>query len=317
MEQHDENKALQRFLSDHGLAGQYLAQAITSFLPVAELIAARKKALAESRPLLISLVGSQGSGKTTLSELLALSLRQSGFRVECFSLDDFYLRRSERIRLAQEVHPLLATRGVPGTHDMGLLREVMEGLLAGESVTIPRFDKSRDDRFPAEMHTHVNGTLDIILLEGWCWGALSQSQTALQRPINALEQAEDAERVWRSYSNQVLRSDFEPLYRKVDSWLMLKAPSFNCVYRWRLEQEQKLARSRSDDSGSEIMDAAGIRRFISFFQRITEQLLEELPERADLVWHLDSHRQVQDMTGPWLSLLSIDSAIDQPYGPIR
>ena len=36
------------------------------------------------------------------------------------SLDDLYLPKAERLRLARDVHPLLATRGVPGTHDVAL-----------------------------------------------------------------------------------------------------------------------------------------------------------------------------------------------------
>ncbi len=67
------------------------------------------------------LAGLQGSGKSTLAAQLCAALTQRGIATLAMSLDDFYFGRGERKRLARDVHPLLATRGVPGTHDLDLL----------------------------------------------------------------------------------------------------------------------------------------------------------------------------------------------------
>jgi len=84
-------------------------------------------------PLIFGMCGAQGSGKSTLARALAGRFP----RAVALSIDDFYLTRAERLRLAKEVHPLLATRGVPGTHDLDLANAVLTALERGEPVALP------------------------------------------------------------------------------------------------------------------------------------------------------------------------------------
>jgi len=196
---------------------------------------------------------------------------------------------------------LLATRGVPGTHDMTLLNHTLDALLdpaATGPVAIPRFDKAVDDRRPdAQLH-QVSGGVDLVLLEGWCMGAVAQAAELLEQPVNALERDEDPDGHWRSYVNTVLAREFEPLYRRVDQWVMLRAPSFGCVYRWRMEQEQKLAASAAAGAADRIMDAAQVSRFIQYYQRLTDHCLEQLPERIHHLYALNERRQVTAYSQP-------------------
>jgi len=214
-------------------------------------------------------------------------------RALSLSVDDFYLTRAERESLASTVHPLLATRGVPGTHDMLLLERTLTALLTKEpsAVEVPRFDKAVDDRRPRHAWDTVAGGVDVVLLEGWCLGARQQTDAELAEPANVLEAQEDATGQWRHYVNEVLGRDFEPLYGLVDQWVMLGAPSFDCVYRWRLEQEQKLAQSSLGDA---IMSASQVARFIQFYERITRHCLQRLPPRVHDFYQLDEQRQVID-----------------------
>src|SRR6185437_8649015 len=76
-------------------------------------------------PLVLGLCGAQGSGKSILARSLADRFASRGRRVAVLSLDDLYLTKAERSRLAQEVHPLLGTRGVPGTHDVALGLQIL------------------------------------------------------------------------------------------------------------------------------------------------------------------------------------------------
>src|SRR5689334_11864372 len=91
------------------------------------------------RLLTIGINGAQGSGKSTLAALLHDLLEDgAGLRTVVLSIDDFYRTRAERQGLAREVHPLLETRGVPGTHDVALARHVLARLRElgrGESLT--------------------------------------------------------------------------------------------------------------------------------------------------------------------------------------
>lgn len=244
------------------------------------------------KPVLIAINGCQGSGKTTVCDYLRVDLEENhGLRVVSLSLDDFYLTRAQRQELARVVHPLLSTRGVPGTHDMPLLRSTLAALLAqtSDAVEIPRFDKALDDRRPGSGVEVVSGDVDVVLLEGWCLGARGQTEAELVEPVNELEACDDPDGKWRRYVNEILLREFESLYALVDLWVMLAAPSFDCVYQWRLEQEQKLA-SRSCGEG--IMSASQLSRFIQFYERITRHCLAQLPGRSHYVYQLDQHRQV-------------------------
>jgi len=116
-------------LERHQLPPAYLRYAQKWFDPLAEWLAGHQ--FGAKRPLLVAVNGCQGSGKTTVCDYLAALLEADhGCRVVALSLDDFYLTRAQREVLARSVHPLLATRGVPGTHDMQLLEQTLEALLA-------------------------------------------------------------------------------------------------------------------------------------------------------------------------------------------
>ena len=97
------------------------------------------------RPLVLGLCGAQGSGKSTLSLALCERLRAKGLANASLSLDDLYLAPESRAILARTIHPLLAIRGVPGTHDVALGEQILDDLIAGRPTLLPRFDKA-DDR---------------------------------------------------------------------------------------------------------------------------------------------------------------------------
>src|SRR5690606_36429030 len=131
------------------------------------------------------------SGKSTATEHVAKQLRADGIRTATLSLDDLYLPRAARVELAQRVHPLLETRGPPGTHDIDLGRALFRAVANGEAAALPRFDKATDDRGSPETWEHAPANTEVLLFEGWCVGARPESLAALQNPINALEEQED------------------------------------------------------------------------------------------------------------------------------
>lgn len=280
----------------HGLQEKYLQHAQTWFDPVAASLVEFQAAA--GAPILVAVNGAQGSGKSTLADYLVASLSSSyNISAVALSLDDFYYTHAQRAHLAQTVHPLLLTRGVPGTHDLRLLNATLDGLMDGSrysTTNIPRFDKARDDRRAESDWDAVKRPIDIVIVEGWCVGALAQSEQQLIAPINALEAEEDQDGRWRSHVNQVLAEQFPPLYRRVDQWLMLQAPSFDCVYRWRLEQECKLADGLASNSNLKVMSDAEIAKFIQYYQRITEQCLLELPGRVNHLFRLGEEREILD-----------------------
>ena len=249
--------------------------------PLTQWLAARAR---RGQPPLIGLNGSQGSGKSTLAAALRERLAAAGVRAAILSIDDLYLGRAEREALAATVHPLLRTRGVPGTHDLALARQVLQALRQPQNaeVAVPAFVKARDDRAAPEQWPLLRTPLDLVLFEGWCVGTPPQDEAGLLPPVNALEAREDADGRWRRYVNEQLAGGYADLFAGLDALLFLQAPDFDCIYRWRLQQEAGNAAA----AGTPGMEPAALRRFIQHYERLTRHALRVLPGRADLVVEL-------------------------------
>jgi D-glycerate 3-kinase len=160
-----------------------------------------------------------------------------------------------------------------------------------DAIALPRFDKAIDDRVSRSQWPEVSGPLDLIILEGWCVGSQSVPDAELAEPINSLERDEDEDGVWRRYANEHLRTQYAPIFAQLDALIFLRAPSFDAILRWRLEQEEKLATvSKSGSNG--LMNREEIERFILFFERITRANLETLDQHADMVLRLDDSHGV-------------------------
>lgn len=268
-------------LQAENLAVDAMAQNYASvYLPLADWLNQQH----QNGMRIIGINGAQGSGKSTLCKLLALLLQQ-GFNksVAVLSLDDFYFTREQRCKLAQSIHPLLQTRGVPGTHDVALAIATLVSLKNGLPVTLPRFDKSQDDRASESAWPVIQHPVDIILFEGWCVGALPQTATQLEQPVNSLEAQQDTQGIWRQYVNTKLAGEYQSLFALVDVLLMLKVPSFDKVYDWRALQESKLQQGMSNEQ---------LHYFIMHYERLTRHLLDEMPQRADRVLQIGDDHQI-------------------------
>jgi len=278
------------FIKQEQLPASYCQNIDLWFQDLADDLAALQKKKAST--LIVGLQGLQGSGKSTLAKLL-ICLLSPELSVVTLSLDDFYLPRQQRQRLAEQIHPLLAIRGVPGTHDVALALACIEKLQRQNDdgfCLIPRFDKSRDDRLPESQWQRVVGSVDLIILEGWCVGAEPQTAEQLLAPMNNLEKNEDAEAVWRNHVNDCLAAEYQMLFKKIEYLLLLNPPSFEMVYEWRLLQEQKL--SQQSDEKNRLMNKTELRRFIDHFERLTRHCLQSLPQRAERVFELNVEHNV-------------------------
>ncbi|WP_294099806.1 kinase [Sphingomonas sp.] len=246
---------------------------------IADLIAAQLPERGARRPFVLGIAGAQGSGKSTVARELAIRL---GCPV--LSLDDLYLDGAARRTLAAEVHPLLATRGVPGTHDPARGLRVIEALAKPETTLLPRFDKARDEPAPPEPW---QGPANIVILEGWCLGARPQPEDELVKPLNALEAERDPDGIWRHWVNARL-ANYRALFERIDLLVFLAAPDFEIVGKWRAEQEHALKRARGEDAG---MSATELATFIQHYQRLTEHMLRHGREWADMTIALNAKRR--------------------------
>ncbi|MCQ2225659.1 MAG: hypothetical protein MJZ14_08080 [Paludibacteraceae bacterium] len=263
------------------------------YMPLANLI---KMGFDTSITRIIGVNGAQGAGKTTFGTLLKVVLEKAlGLKVVQFSIDDIYLSHAERRKLAEEVHPLLATRGVPGTHDVKLGEDTLDALCkagAKDITLIPRFNKAMDDPYPRSEWEQFMGRPDVIIFDGWFMGAVEQKETDLLTPVNALEREEDPYCVWRRYVNSQLKDNYKSLFNRLDLLVMLKVPSFDKVYEWRALQEEKLRIKTQGQKNLRVMSDEELNRFISHYERLTRHILNEMPSRADVLFSVSNDHRI-------------------------
>jgi len=249
--------------------------------------------------------GCQGSGKSTLVALMAKVMRAVyGVSTVVLSLDDFYLTKFARAGLVESIHPLFATRGVPGTHDLALLNETIFALRqpgGGGAVPLPAFSKALDDRTEMVHWRQVSAPVQLIFLEGWCVGLSPQQESELEAPVNPMEAEQDSSLVWRREVNRQLSTEYADVFGNLDALLLLQAPSFDAVFEWRWQQELRLSEQFQQDHPDRpdpTMSRSEVADFILHYQRLTEHALKTLPDRADFVWELATDRSVERM---WLT----------------
>jgi D-glycerate 3-kinase len=282
---------LDNFIKEEHLSGDYRERAALYFVPLARQIMRWKK----DDALCVGINGAQGSGKSTLARFIKRYLeQQEGWSVAIISLDDLYLTQAERQGLAAQIHPLLSTRGVPGTHDIDAGVAFMQACLGGHwaQAICPRFEKERDDRAPRETWLSLDKAPDLILFEGWCVGAQAEPAAALVEPINQLEREEDPQGIWRNYVNRMLAEVYPRLFAYFSHWIVLQPHTFESVQQNRLLQERKL-RERMNEHGTDakgLMDDVQVVRFVAHYERLTRWMWHEFPQRAHVTLHLsDNH----------------------------
>ncbi len=241
--------------------------------------------------LVVGISGAQGTGKSTLAHQLQDILSEK-YAVACLSMDDLYLNQDNRRGLAQNIHPLFQTRGVPTTHDVALGIHTLMQLKGGQGeVLLPRFDKQTDNPKPHSEWEVYQNPVDIVLFEGWCLGMQAQGDADLAEPMNVLEAEEDKGGVWRKQANAALKGEYQTLFAMVDRLIYLQPPSFEAVFDWRKQQEVETFIHHPEQG----MNDAELTRFMAHFERLTRHGLTTLPQQADVVICLGEQHQWLDV----------------------
>jgi D-glycerate 3-kinase len=250
----------------------------------------------KKKPLMIGLAGGQGSGKTTISSILTLIL-QKYFKLKVFkiSIDDFYKTRKDRKYLSKNKHPLLMTRGVPGTHDIDLMLKFFKKVKSKsyKNLTVPKFNKAIDDRCKKSLWYKLKSKPDVVIFEGWCVGAKAQKASELKKSINSLEKVYDQKAEWRSHVNNQLKTKYKTLFNQLDGLLYLKAKNFNLLRKWRLKQERKLWIQKKNKKNLKIMSSGDVINFMQTYQRITQQMFKDAMKSSSIIMNLNSNHQIQ------------------------
>lgn len=245
--------------------------------------------LPRSRPWLLGIGGAPGTGKSTLARLLA-HLREASGQPKPFvlSLDDYYLSRWDRSRLAAAVHPLFRHRGVPGTHDVERLFRDVDALLHGlaPEVETPCFDKGSDEQLRETRTLSTSGQPGGVILEGWFLGLEPQSAGELARSVSRHEREQDPTGVWRAHVNAALGDFHRRLAERGPALWLLQPPDWSTVAEWRWQQEQELPANRRL-----LNDPAAVAEFLRPFERLVRHQLATGEANADVLLRLDrEHR---------------------------
>ena len=270
-----------------------LGQLNKFYLPISKMIA--EDYLKKKQTKVIGLTGGQGTGKSTISNILKIILKEA-YQLETviFSIDDFYKTLSERKKISKKISKLFLTRGVPGTHDTKMLLQCMYNLKNNnfKKMIIPKFDKSIDDRCLKNKWLKVKKKPNIVICEGWCVGATAQKNKDLKIPVNKLEKQKDKKRIWRQKVNSELKKNYNKIFNLIDKLIFLKVPSFKYVFKWRLLQEKKL---RITGKGNKTMSEKQIENFVMYYERITKHMLKTLPKTADTVVSIDKKHKLKSI----------------------
>jgi len=254
------------------------------------------KRVNNQKPYFVGLAGGQGTGKTTISSIIKIILEKY-FKLKVFkiSIDDFYKTRKERIALSKKVHPMLLTRGVPGTHDINMMLDFFKKSKAKKfkNLKLPNFNKAIDDRFSKNKWNKINRRPDVIIFEGWCVGARAEISKTLKKSINSMEKANDEKLIWRRFVNQQLKTKYKKLYSQLNCMIYLKAKNFSLLQKWRLKQEHKLWLKTKKKGAHKIMSKGDVINFMQTYQRITQNMFKKMPKYASIILNLNSNHQIK------------------------
>jgi len=210
----------------------------------------------QSNPLIQGFLGGQGTGKTTLTEILKLILKHLGYHTISFSLDDLYLTYADRQHL-QAQDPRIIHRGPPGTHDIALGLQILTQLKQRQPTQIPQFDKSLWQGAGDRIHPKPVSEVDIVLFEGWFVGAHPIDATRFETAPDPIITPKD--RAFALDMNDRLH-DYLPLWRQLDRLIVLYVPDYRLSKVWRKEAEHKMIAQ-----GKPGMSDAEIDAFVEYF----------------------------------------------------
>lgn len=261
-----------------------------------------------ARPLFIFISGPQGSGKSYNSLEIYSHLRHkhSELNTAYVSIDDFYLTHADQLDVnsAFPQNEMLQGRGLPGTHDLPLLREFLDRALSSDAGTdtlsVPRYDKSKfhgqgDRSLQSQV---VQLPLDVVIMEGWFLGFNPLSQEELKKEYESVDHTslKQHELEHLSQINKNLGEYSRLLWRNPclsSVGIIFSTNDIGNVYEWRLQQEHQLllneGRGMTDEQVHKFVD-----RYYPCYELYYNRLIHQaqLGELATLKIGIDLQRNV-------------------------
>lgn len=244
----------------------------------------------QDQPLIYGILGGQGTGKTTITQVLSLILAKWHYPCIAISIDDLYKTYGDRQQLL-ETQPRLIWRGPPGTHDVQTGIDVLTQLQqanVGDKIAVPRFDKSLHNGAGDRLEPEKVDPAEIVLFEGWFVGCRPVDETVFAKAPAPITTVED--KIFAADINRAL-AEYVPLWEMLDRLMVLYPEDYRLSKTWRKDAEHKMiAQGKTGMSDAELED------FVDYFWRsLHPELfitpLTENPDVTDLVIEIDAaHR---------------------------
>lgn len=265
------------------------------WLPLATQLAEHRQQL--GRPLVQGILGSQGTGKTTLAKVLTLILSQLNDCTISLSLDDLYKTYAERQQL-QSIDPRLIWRGPPGTHDIELGIKVLDQLqqpLPHQKVAIPRFDKSLWNGAGDRTNPEQVSNIDIVLFEGWFVGCRPIDESKFNDPPSPIITETDQQ---FARDMNIMLQNYVPLWDRLDQLIVFNPVDYRFSKQWRLQAEHEMIAT-----GKSGMTDAEINQFVDYFWKALhpELFISPLinnPKFVNLVIEINAAHQIEKIYCP-------------------
>lgn len=265
------------------------------WLPLAQQI--RRARQSQDQPLIQGILGGQGTGKTTLCQVLKVILNRWHYPCISISIDDLYKTYGDRQKL-RETQPELIWRGPPKTHDVDLGLEILTQLQRanlGDKIAVPRFDKSLHNGAGDRLGFETIDPAEIILFEGWFVGCRPINERLFATAPEPIKT--EADRLFAKEMNSALK-DYIPLWEKLDRLMILSPEDYRLSKQWRKDAEHQMIAQ-----GKTGMNDAEIDQFVDYFWRsLHPELfitpLTKNPNFTDLVIEIDAEHRPNKIYRP-------------------
>ena len=253
-------------------------------IPLLDRIISKHK---NHKTTIVGIQGGIGTGKTTLVNFLKEILKQMGYKVQSFSIDDFYKTRKERLELSRKFkqNPFYQiSRGLPGTHRVNILWNTLQWIKKGKNFNIPIFDKSLYNAYGDVLNKKIKikKKLDFVLFEGWCIGIPYTSIYELSAILNKykiknLDYKPEHAKIVLKYVKS-----YQKLWKYLDCIIMLMPKNPELHKKWRYQQELKLKKVTGKGMSKKEINRF-VRPYIPFtylcYEKIKPDIKIELDEK--------------------------------------
>lgn len=258
------------------------------------------------KSLVVGISGPQGSGKSFLADNLVPEINAKYPTINTVGalMDDFYLPYDKQQQLTQWAieengnNKLLQGRGLPGTHDMALLTDVLNQIKNGnQNIEIPKYDKSafkgKGDRRPKSEWLRSEKPINLFIFEGWFNGFKALDDDVIRLRYLGVSQLSETVKHTLYHIENINKAlkDYDFVWKLFDHFIYLETNSIDNVYKWRIQQEHNLIKLTGDGMSDDAVQAF-VKRYMPLYELYYADMCKNGVGCKNLKFVIDEHRNL-------------------------